>query len=209
MQLKLDHLVWSSPSLELGVEIFTGLTGVTPVYGGQHSEGNTHNALVNLGAGCYLEILAPTDGADEGDEWVAFCRSLQRPVLYKFCLRSEGGLKQVVAVLEQHGVGAEGPGHYARARPDGVLLEWQLVHPQPQRYGSSLPFFIDWLISEHPSDSAPCGAGLKRFCWQHPQARQLRPLLRQLGADIEVVEAAQAGFSADITTPAGGVVTLT
>ena len=57
-ELVLDHLVWCVNSVSEGMDMFEALTGVRPCTGGQHLGLGTHNALVSLGDGLYLEILA-------------------------------------------------------------------------------------------------------------------------------------------------------
>ena len=39
----------------------------------------------------------------------------------------------------------------SRRRPDGVLLEWQLMFLAGHEFGRAIPFFIDWRQSPHPS----------------------------------------------------------
>ena len=58
----LDHCVVAIHDLDAGMSAFESLTGVRPVYGGEHPSLGTHNALVSLGSGRYLEILAPRPG---------------------------------------------------------------------------------------------------------------------------------------------------
>ena len=60
----LDHFVVAIDDLDRGIEAFESLTGVRPVFGGEHPALGTHNALVSLGGEQYLEILAPRPGAE-------------------------------------------------------------------------------------------------------------------------------------------------
>ena len=55
----LDHLILGINDLQHGIAVFNRLTGVTPRPGGEHPGRGTHNALVSLGDGRYLEIVAP------------------------------------------------------------------------------------------------------------------------------------------------------
>jgi hypothetical protein len=66
-----DHLVVGIRSLPEGIAEFESLTGIKPGVGGKHPDRGTENALVSLGGGGYLEIIAPQPGAtlstvDEG-----------------------------------------------------------------------------------------------------------------------------------------------
>src|SRR5688572_3845719 len=58
-----DHLVIAVRSLEEGVAEFERLTGIKAGPGGRHPGRGTENALVSLGGGKYLEIIAPQAGA--------------------------------------------------------------------------------------------------------------------------------------------------
>ena len=53
----LDHLIWEEFDLEQAEKRFLNLTGVVPAFGGTHP-GGTHNSLLSLGDGKYLEIIA-------------------------------------------------------------------------------------------------------------------------------------------------------
>src|SRR5439155_14103393 len=60
---ELDHLVVTSPTLEAGVKWLQEALGVAPQAGGDHQRMGTHNALVRLGGGTYLEVIASNPAA--------------------------------------------------------------------------------------------------------------------------------------------------
>jgi hypothetical protein len=53
----IDHILLGIDDLDRGMDLFEQRSGVRPVQGGKHP-GGTHNALVSLGDGTYLEIIA-------------------------------------------------------------------------------------------------------------------------------------------------------
>ena len=60
------HLVVGVRSLPEGIAEFEQLTGIKAAVGGKHPGRGTENALVSLGEGRYLEIIAPQAGAKAG-----------------------------------------------------------------------------------------------------------------------------------------------
>lgn len=68
--LRLDHLVISARTLDEGTQYVADTLGVAPAGGGAHPTMRTHNRLLNLWNGVYLEVIAidpdaagPADGA--------------------------------------------------------------------------------------------------------------------------------------------------
>ena len=57
-RLALDHLVVSARTLEEGVQYVADTLGVAPAGGGAHPLMRTHNRLLNLWGGAYLEVIA-------------------------------------------------------------------------------------------------------------------------------------------------------
>ena len=61
----MDHLMVAIRSLPDGIAEFERMTGIKAVVGGKHPGRGTENALVSLGDGSYLEIIAPQADAPQ------------------------------------------------------------------------------------------------------------------------------------------------
>ena len=100
---QVDHILLGIDDLDRGMEQFEKLTGVRPVYGGKHPRG-THNALVSLGNGTYLEswpcsrtsrrrrIMQDLEEAQHADaDWLGRIVQRQRAAAQPTHVRRPGG----------------------------------------------------------------------------------------------------------------------
>lgn len=131
----IDHLVVLVPDLATGIRDYERL-GFTVIPGGEHP-GGTHNALIAFADGAYIELIAFQDpSAPSEHRWRRF-----RDVgggLIDFALGSTD-LAADVARLIRAGLPYE-PMDGARARPDGVQLQWRSASVSPAGH---LPFIIE------------------------------------------------------------------
>src|SRR5580765_3625902 len=56
---QVDHLVYTTPDLAIGIDTAERLFGVRATPGGQHPGQGTRNALIALGPATYFEIIGP------------------------------------------------------------------------------------------------------------------------------------------------------
>jgi hypothetical protein len=205
MQTPVDHLVYATPDLERGMEEIERLTGVSPTLGGQHPGRGTHNALIALGAGAYLEIVAPDPDQPPpaGARWLGV-DTVTASRLTAWAARGSG-LSDLRSRAVAHGVPLGEVRSGARQRSDGVRLSWRLTDPDPLVAGGVIPFFIDWGESPHPSRSAAPGASLVDFRVEHPDVAGVRRMLRVLDLDVAVTRAERAALVAVVEGRRGRV----
>jgi hypothetical protein len=150
----IDHLVYATDDLARTVATLTEQLAVEPTPGGQHLGRGTRNELVALGGGSYLEIIGPDPEQRHHDGPMPFgIDQLEGERLITWCARPTAPFDHVVRVV----AAADGdPGEAAdmwRARPDGQLLRWRLTLTRLDHHLGPMPFVIDWLDSEHPTES--------------------------------------------------------
>ncbi len=153
---ELDHLVLASASLEQGSAWLEDLLGVRPAGGGAHPGWGTHNRLLKLDHGAYLELIAPDPGQAAAprprlfglDDPELLALIAERPRLIHYVMRT-GDLAAARALLDYDpGVSEEmsrGP------------LTWRLTVPPEGRrqYAGVLPSLIDWGATPHPARGLP------------------------------------------------------
>lgn len=133
----IDHLVIVVRDLDAAIASYQGL-GFTVVPGGRHPVG-THNALIALADGAYIELIAflEPDRPQDHRWW----RPLQQGGgLVDFCMGTDD-LATDVAALGKAGVDIDDPRPLTRTRPDGYLLRWVLAIPREGHRGLA-PFLI-------------------------------------------------------------------
>ncbi|TAL38338.1 VOC family protein [Phenylobacterium sp.] len=193
----LDHILFGAPDLEVGVREVTARLGATPAPGGVHPTMGTTNALLSLGGGVYLEVLAPAPGHTELRGFGQQLAGLETPALVNWAARASD-LEAVAAAATAAGLAPLGPVPGSRRTESGDLLEWRMLLIGGHDFGTFIPFFIDWGATPHPSITSPTGPRLVRFSVAHPRAAELAGLYRALGLEIEVAEDASPLFNAEI-----------
>jgi hypothetical protein len=198
-RVAVDHLILSIDRLDRGIEEFTRLTGVAPQRGGQHPGRGTENALVSLGDGHYLEILAPIS-LDSTGEAARFTRLTPAG----WALHSSD-LAATVAQLRKASIAVVGPTAGSRRKPDGTLLQWQTANAM----GTGLelaPFFIAWDAgSTHPSSSSPSGCRLVSLELLEPESLQLEQFFAAVGYQATIRKQGPRGMRLTLDCPKGRV----
>jgi Glyoxalase-like domain len=185
----LDHILIGVPNLDDGVRAFERATGVAAVRGGRHPSRGTENALVSLGGGQYIELIAPQPNA-EPNEFVTQLRALKGPTLVGWAVHvvdADAAAKRLAAA--GFAPAERRPG--SRVTPQGATLEWTTFDVEKPRIAGA-PFFIQWsATTTHPSVTSPGGCTLASFEVGDPDADALLRLLRTVGVKADVRKAAR------------------
>lgn len=200
----LDHLVFAVPDLEAGAARMEELLGVPTAPGGRHRGLGTHNRLVGLGSGRYLEIIAvdSEQPAPTRPRWFGL-DDLTEPGLVTWCAKTMHGLEPLITRGREAGIDLGEVVEGSRRRPDGSLLSWTFSDPWARRAGGVVPFFIDWGSSPHPSEDLPAVCALHALRVEHPEPRRVEAWLAALGLDTPVSEGDAPRVVASLETPNG------
>jgi hypothetical protein len=202
---RIDHLVYATPDLRLGIEAIEKQLGVKATAGGQHPGLGTRNALVSLGPTSYLEIIGPDPEQPKPAGPRRFgIDDLKAPRIVRWVVNSVE-LDAVRAKAEKGGVTLGAVASGSRRRPDGVMLAWRYTDPATVVADGLVPFFIDWGTSPHPALTAAKGATLVHLRAEHPDAPRVQKMLDQLGLDLRVSQASAPAIIATIDSARGRV----
>jgi hypothetical protein len=161
MPFRLDHLSYATSHDQL-VDVVQRLgarVGSAFIDGGIHPRFGTRNFTLPLKNGHYLEVVCPLD--HPAVEESAFGKAVSKRA-------NEGGgwMSWVVATNDISPVEArlgrssvEG----SRKRPDGSELKWKQLGVLGTIEDSQLPFFIQWLSSDHPSSDGIANSQISKI----------------------------------------------
>ncbi|MDF1669832.1 MAG: VOC family protein [Roseovarius sp.] len=199
MKLELDHIAIAAATLAQGKAMVEAALGVRLQPGGQHAHFGTHNMLLGLEDGLYLEVIAidPDAPALEYPRWFDLDRFHGSPKLTNWICRTDD-LAGAVRALP----GAGRP--VALTRGD---LRWQMAVPETGilPYDNAFPALIEWQSSPHPATRLDAtGCRLHRLVISHPEAEAMQANLSGMLSDARVrYDTGPTGFRAEFDTPNG------
>ena len=179
-----DHLVLTAPTLALGMAYIEQTLGIVPQTGGEHIRMGTHNALVKLGRGFYLEVIAinPAAPAPPRPRWFGLdtMAANARPHLATWVVRTDDIAAAVAA--------APGPTGTVQAMSRGDL-SWQITIPDDGALvlDGIMPALIEWHTANHPSEQMQdLGCSLVSLEGFHAQAPIITRSLEAIGMENPV-----------------------
>ncbi|MDJ0753954.1 MAG: VOC family protein [Ardenticatenaceae bacterium] len=210
--LKPDHIVYAVHNLDEAIDYFEQLTGVRPIFGGQHPGRGSHNALLSLGEKVYLEIIAPDPNQPDPPSARSFALDrLREPKLATWAV----GTKDIEAAAARSRTAGYDPGDIfdsARSRSDGLHMKWRLTRQPEAIRGDDpagewlIPFLIDWGEAPHPAETSPQGCQLVDVRGVHPDPQIVSDMAAALGVHLPVEKGETAQLIATLNTPNGRVI---
>lgn len=198
--MKLDHIAVAGATRAEATMAVEEALGVALQPGGAHPAFGTHNALLGLADGLYLEAIAIDPAAPPPDRprWFDLDRFSGRARLTNWICASE----DLDAELAALGPGVGDP--LALTRSD---LQWRMAVPASGvlPFDNLHPALIEWQSPVHPSDMlAVSGCALHRLIVCHPEAQALASYLAPHLQDVRIAfDSGPALLRAEIDTPHG------
>ncbi|KIC21625.1 VOC family protein [Leisingera sp. ANG-Vp] len=195
----LDHLAVAGGTLEEAVAHTEDALGVALGPGGQHPRYGTHNRLIGLEDGLYLEAIAIDPGTQpqEQPRWFNLDRFEGPAKLNNWILRSED-LEAEKLLLPPHA-----QRHVQMQRGD---LSWLMTVPADGLlpFDNIFPAVLQWQ-AEPPAGRLPqSGCRLSRLVVSHPEAAGLQTALDRVINDPRLaVEQGTPALMAEFDTPHG------
>jgi hypothetical protein len=161
MSFRLDHLSYATSQDQL-VDVVQRLgsrIGSAFIDGGIHPRFGTRNFTLPLKNGHYLEVVCPLDhpAAEESAFGKAVSKRANEGGGWMSWVVATNDISPVEARLGRNSV--EG----SRKRPDGSELKWKQLGVLGTIEDSQLPFFIQWLSSNHPSSDGKANAHISKI----------------------------------------------
>ncbi|WP_250450888.1 VOC family protein [Caballeronia sp. ATUFL_M2_KS44] len=221
--LKLDHLVIAARTLEEGAQFVAAKFGVQTAPGGAHPLMGTHNRLLNLWGGAYLEVIAVDPAAAPRETPRARLFALDDPAMHERLANGPQLVHWVARVDRPKSLTRWREQYPERIAPVVAMSRggntWNLTVPDDGAFPAwrdaghgVLPSLIQWDTPRHPSDTLPeTGILLRSLTGFHPNADAVAEQLAWLGASHLMRVEATAGapvIVAEFELPDGSALTL-
>lgn len=203
--MEIDHLIYGVPELAAGIAALEGMLGVRAAMGGKHVGLGTHNALLSLGEGAYLEIIAPDPEQPLPSQPLPWgLAGLHQPRLLTWAVKAKD-IDAQAAQVKATGVDLGPVLRMSRERPDGLRLEWALTYREGMLGDGLAPFLIAWEPGPHPSETSPGGCRLVSLRGEHPEPERIAGMLAAVGVEMAVARGERAALVATVEGPRGMV----
>ena len=185
MNPAIDHIVIGAASLKQGVDYVRRTLGVDIPFGGVHQTMGTHNHLMQLGEGLFLEVIAPNPDLPSPDtpRWYGMddphlrCQLENQPMLLTWVINTNN----ITALLAQADFSFGTIESISRGE-----LNWLFGLPDDGRLlaGGMLPYVMQWNTKTHPAQNMfHAGCELKEIAIYHSHPDWVRSVLSSIGAE--------------------------
>lgn len=195
--MRLDHLAIGAQTLQEGVAWAEAKLGVSFQAGGTHARFATHNRLLGVADGLYLEVIAADpDATCEGPRWFGLDTFSGPPRLVNWICEPADFDAALRHGLEKVPMRRDALKWDMGVRPDGTLP-----------LGGAYPTVLKWNTSSPPGRSLPnSGIALHRLVIEHPHAADIQAEVAELNDPrVEFHVAAAPNLRATFDTPTGRV----
>jgi len=205
----LDHLIFAAASLEQGEDHLESLLGVRPRRGGKHVAMGTHNSVLRLGDGVYLELIAidPDGIKPDRPRWF----DLDRPSMRASLAQSPRLIHWVARCDDIEAMRKISPSDLGLAYPmKRAQYSWRMTIPDDGHLPGDglIPTLIEWEDVNHPSDALPDNRiAVVTMAAAHPEPATIRAALAKLGLAemLKVTYSVTPRLAAMLRTPRGTV----
>ena len=199
-----DHIAVAGETLAAATAHVEAALGVPLQKGGEHAIFHTHNTLLGLAEGLYLEAIAINPNAAQPDRprWFDLDNFKGAPRLTNWICRCDDLDATLAGLPEGFGVPVD------LQRGD---LRWRMAVPASGilPYDNCAPALIQWVGDAHPAPRlTQQGCGISSLNIAHPQAPALGALLAPFLADKRISFSVGAAQLTAIVSTAEGTATL-
>lgn len=201
MAAAFDHFAVAADSLAEGAAWAEAALGLPLAGGGEHALMGTHNRLLSLGAGEYMEVIAVNPAAPPPGRprWFDLDRFAGAPRITNWILRCD----DLDAALALAPPGTGTPVDFQRG-----ALRWRMAVPDDGilPFGGAFPALIEWQGDRHATEVLPpSGCTLAALEIAHPEAADLSAVLAPLLTDarVRILPGPEKAIRATLDTPAG------
>jgi len=205
----LDHLIVAAATLEQGEDHLESLLGVRPRRGGKHVAMGTHNSVLRLGDGVYLELIAidPEGIKPDRPRWF----DLDRPSMRASLAQQPRLIHWVARCDDIEAARKVSPSDHGLAYPmKRAPYSWHMTIPDDGHLPGDglIPTLIQWADANHPADTLPDDRiGIVTMAGAHPEPAAIRAALGKLGLAemLKVTYSVTPRLAAMLRTPRGTV----
>lgn len=201
-----DHLTVAALTLEQGVAHIERALGVVVPAGGDHAVMGTHNHLMRLGEGAFLEVIAPDPAVTpQRPRWFG----LDDPAMRESLQNSPRLVGWVTRVTDlRRALSTINCARGEAVRVTRGELSWLISVPSDGSlpFDGAFPTLIEWPPGPHPSSRmADLDCRLRRLSIVHPEGARLAQALAPVFSDARVTISTGAAVQirATIDTPGG------